>query len=131
LLDGYLTKWKVNDSSPGWRNEEILEVLGRRPDLDETSYMLLLSNQDDPNLPRQRKWVEDTGFVNLFQGEDVTQDNPGVDYLGDRKAGLVQYGKDKVIVQVHHVNRRGFDDRDLYTLAIHIGDWKMVKRKNG
>jgi len=131
LLDGYLTKWKVNDSSPGWRNEEILEVLGRRPDLDETSYMLLLSNQDDPNLPRQRKWVEDTGFVNLFQGEDVTHDNPGVDYLGDRKAGLVQYGKDKVIVQVHHVNRRGFDDRDLYTLAIHIGDWKMVKRKNG
>jgi hypothetical protein len=90
-----------------------------------------MSNPDDPNKPRQRKWVEDTGFVNLFQGADIRQDNPGHDYLGDRKAGLLQYGEDTVVLQIHHVNRRNFDDRDLYTLAIHIGDGKLVKRING
>jgi hypothetical protein len=131
LIDGVLLKWKLNHSSPGWREEEIIETLRRRPDIDDASYLILMANPEDANLPRQRKWVEDTGFVNLFQGADIGQDNPGYDYLGDRKAGLEQYGDDKVVLQVHHVNRRGLDDKDLYTLAIHIGDWKTVKRTNG
>jgi hypothetical protein len=131
LIDDVLLKWKLNHSSPGWREEEIIETLRRRPDIDDTSYLILMANPEDANLPRQRKWVEDTGFVNLFQGADIGQENPGYDYLGDRKAGLEQYGDDKVILQVHHVNRRGLDDQDLYTLAIHIGDWKTVKRTNG
>lgn len=131
LIDEILLKWRLNHSSPGWRDDEIIESLRRRPDLDEFAYVLLMTNPENPNAPRVRKWVEDTGFVNLFQGADIRQDNPGFDYLGDRKAGLEQYGSDKVVLQVHHVNRRGFDDRDLYTLAIHIGDWKMVKRTNG
>lgn len=131
LIDGVLLKWKLNHSSPGWREEEIIETLRRRPDIDDASYLILIANPEDANLPRQRKWVEDTGFVNLFQGADIGQDNPGYDYLGDRKAGLEQYGDDKVVLQVHHVNRRGLDDKDLYTLAIHIGDWKTVKRTNG
>ena len=131
LIDGVLLKWKLNNSSPGWREEEIIETLRRRPDIDDASYLILMANPEDANLPRQRKWVEDTGFVNLFQGADIGQDNPGYDYLGDRKAGLEQYGDDKVVLQVHHVNRRGLDDKDLYTLAIHIGDWKTVKRTNG
>lgn len=131
LIDGVLLKWKLNHSSPGWREEEIVETLRRRPDIDDASYLILMANPEDANMPRQRKWVEDTGFVNLFQGADIGQDNPGYDYLGDRKAGLEQYGDDKVVLQVHHVNRRGLDDKDLYTLAIHIGDWKTVKRTNG
>ena len=131
LIQELLMKWRLNYSSPGWRAEEIIETLQRRPDLDLSSYVLLMSNPDDASLPRQRKWVEDTGFVNLFQGADMRQDNPGMNYLGDRKAGLEQYGDDKVVLQVHHVNRRGFDDQDLYTLAIHIGDWKTVKRTSG
>lgn len=131
LIDGVLLKWRLNHSSPGWREEEIIETLRRRPDIEDASYLILMANPEDANLPRQRKWVEDTGFVNLFQGADIGQDNPGYDYLGDRKAGLEQYGDDKVILQVHHVNRRGLDDQDLYTLAIHIGDWKTVKRTNG
>jgi hypothetical protein len=131
LIDEVLMNWRLNYSSPGWRREEILESLRRRPDIDDMAYILLMVNPDDANQPRLRKWVEDTGFVNLFQGADIQQDNPGVNYLGDRKAGLEQYGGDKVVLQVHHVNRRGFNDQDLYTLAIHIGDWKMVKQTNG
>lgn len=131
LLENVLKKWKLNPSSPGWRHEEIIEYLSRRPDLSGPSYVLLLTNPELPDKPRQRKWVADTGFINLFQGADIKQDNPGYDYLGDRKAGLEQYGADKVVLQVHYVNRRDHDDPDLYTLAIHIGDGKLVKRANG
>ena len=131
LIETVLTKWRLNQSSPGWRHEEILEFLRRRPDIDGPSYVLLMANPDNNLVPRQRKWVEDTGFINLFQGADITQEKPGYDYQGDRKAGLQQYGGDKVVLQVHHVNRRGFDDQDLYTLAIHIGDGRLVKRANG
>lgn len=131
LLAKVIGPWNLNQSSPGWRHEEIIEYLSRRPDLDKNAYILLMGNVDDPLKPRQRKWVQDTGFINLFQGADIRQDNPGHDYQGDRKAGLLQFGEDSVILQIHHVTRRNFDDKDLYTLAIYIGDGKLVKRTNG
>jgi hypothetical protein len=131
LIKEILLPWRVNLSSPGWKHEEILEFLKRRPDLTGPSYVLLLGNPEDSNKPRLRKWVEDTGFVNLFQGKDLTHDKPGYDYIGDRRAGLEQYGEDKVVLQVHHVSRRNHDDKDLYTLTIHIGDGRLVRRANG
>jgi hypothetical protein len=131
LIENFLSKWRVNLSSPGWKHEEIIDFLKRRADQDGPSYLLLLSNPEDATKPRQRKWVEDTGFVNLFQGKDLTQNDPDYDYKGDRKAGLEQFGEDKVVLQVHHVARRGFDEHDLFTLAIHIGDGRLVKRANG
>ena len=131
LIESCIAKWRVNLSSPGWKHEEIVEFLRRRADQDGSSYVILLNNPDDFTKPRQRKWVDDTGFVNLFQGKDLTQDKPGYDYKGDRRAGLEQYGEDKVVLQVHHVSRRNHVDEDLYTLAIHIGDGRLVKRANG
>lgn len=131
LINDVLVPWRINLSSPGWKHDEILEFLKRRPDLTGPSYLLLLGNPEDANKPRVRKWVEDTGFVNLFQGKDLTQEKPGYDYKGDRKAGLEQFGEDKVVLQVHHVSRRNHDDQDLYTLTVHIGDGRLVKRANG
>ena len=131
LIRDVLEKWQINISSPGWKHEEIIEFLKRRPDIDGLSHILLLDNPDKPNSPRKRRWVEDTGFVNLFQGKDLTQTNPQNDYQGDRRAGFERYGEDKVILQVHYLTRRDFIDKDLYTLAIHIGDSKLVRRANG
>ena len=131
LITDVLVKWRVNLSSPGWKNEDIIEFLKRRPDQNGSSYILLLDSPDEPKKPRQRKWMEDTGFVNLFQGKDLTQNKPDYDYKGDRKTGLEQFGDDKVVLQVHHVTRRNHDDQDLFTLAIHIGDERLVKRANG
>jgi hypothetical protein len=90
-----------------------------------------MDNPDKSGTPRKRRWVEDTGFVNLFQGKDLNQSDLQRDYKGDRKAGLEHFGDDKVILQVHHVTRRDFNDENLYTLAIHIGDSKLVRRANG
>jgi hypothetical protein len=131
LIDDVLVPWRINLSSPGWKHDEILEFLKRRPDLSGSSYILLLGNPEDSKKPRLRKWVDDTGFVNLFQGKDLTDDKPGYDYKGDRKAGLEQFGEDKVVLQVHHVSRRNHDDEDLYTLTVHIGDGRLVRRANG
>ena len=131
LIQDILEKWQVNISSPGWKHEEILEFLKRMPDLNALSHILLLDNPDKPNTARKRRWVDDTGFVNLFQGKDLTQTDTQKDYQGDRRAGFDHYGEDKVILQVHYVTRRDFNDEDLYTLAIHIGDSKLVRRANG
>jgi hypothetical protein len=131
LINDFLIPWRTNLSSPGWKHEEIIEFLRRRPDLSGPSYVLLLNNPEDANKSRIRKWVDDTGFVNLFQGKDLTQDKPGYDYKGDRRAGLEQFGEDKVVLQVHHVSRRNHEDQDLYTLTIHIGDGRLVRRANG
>jgi len=131
LINDFLIPWRTNLSSPGWKHEEIIEFLRRRPDLTGPSYVLLLNNPEDANKSRIRKWVDDTGFVNLFQGKDLTQDKPGYDYKGDRRAGLEQFGEDKVVLQVHHVSRRNHEDQDLYTLTIHIGDGRLVRRANG
>ena len=50
-------------------------------------------------------------------------------YPGDRELGLDQFGKSQVVLQVHHVTRRDFDDQDLFTLAIHLGDKTIVSKK--
>jgi hypothetical protein len=131
LMEDVLARWKINLSSPGWKNDEILEFLRRRPDKDIPSYVVLLGSQEDPNKPRIRKWEDDTGFVNLFQGADISQSNPEFDYKGDRKVGIDQYGEDTVILQVHYVSRREHVDNNLYTLAIHIGEGKLARRANG
>ena len=131
LIEQVLEKWAINLSSPGWKHDEILEFLKRKPNKQALSYVMLLDKPETKGEPRQRKWAEDTGFVNLFQGADLQQVNPGIDYLGDRKAPAAVFGEDKVVLQIHHVNRRNFDDDDLYTLAIYIGDERLVKRAHG
>jgi hypothetical protein len=34
-------------------------------------------------------------------------------------------------LQIHHVTRRGFEDSDLFTLAIHLGDKTIVSKDRG
>jgi hypothetical protein len=128
LLSEVLLKWHVNKASPGWQHEPILEFLRRSPNQQQMCYLILMSSADGSNEPRLRKWVDDTGFVNLFQGEDISQDNPGMDYKGDRKVGLLQNGEAAIVLQIHHVRRRNFDEANLYTLAIHLGAGRLVKR---
>jgi hypothetical protein len=128
VIEQLLEPWKVNPTSPGWNHEEILEFLRRRPRQDSHVPIILMDNPDRPNNPRVRKWVDDTGFVNLFQGKDLTATKPGFDYKGDRSAGLEDSDEDKVVLQVHHVSRRGVEEDDLFTLAVHLGSGKWVRR---
>ena len=128
MVKDILLRWRVNNASPGWQHEKILDFLRRRPDQEQMCSLVLLANPSDSTAPRTRKWAQDTGFVNLFQGEDVSTNNQGVGYMGDRKVGILQIGENAVVLQVHHVTRRGYDDENLYTLAIHLGKDRIVKR---
>ena len=120
-----LEQWKINNASPGWKNEDIIEFVSRLPDQDSEAYIILL---DDQGSVRTRKWADDIGFINLFQGRDLNASAGKPFYKGDRELGFENYGKEKVILQLHHVTRRDMNDKDLYTLAIHLGDGRIVKK---
>jgi hypothetical protein len=120
-----LQQWKINNASPGWKHEDIIEFVSRLPDQKSEAYIILI---DDQGSVRNRKWAEDIGFINLFQGRDLNASPGKPFYKGDRELGFENYGKEKVILQVHHVTRRDMNDKDLYTLAIHLGDGRIVKK---
>jgi hypothetical protein len=122
-----LKSWKINETSPGWKHEEIIEFLERKPDSKEKPKVILLENEEERFGRRSRSWVPDTGFVNLFQGRDTARVLGKEFYEGDRKLGLGKFGHTTIILQVHKLTRKEFDDFDLYTLALHIGEGKIVK----
>jgi hypothetical protein len=122
-----LEKWLIDPASPGWRHDEILDFLRRQRTNENPVAVFLMTSQVDESKPRVRKWADDTGFVNLFQGRDVT----GSDYLGDREFAQGLFPEDSILLQVHHVSRRDYDDKDLYTLAIRFGGHTIVRKIGG
>lgn len=122
-----LSKWLIDPASPGWRHDEIIDFLRRQRISDKNVEVFLMSSPIDDSKPRIRKWADDTGFVNLFQGRDVS----GTGYLGDRDFAAESFPEDSIQLQVHHVSRRDFDDKDLYTLAIRFGGHTIVRKIGG
>lgn len=127
LID-FLEAWKVDPASSGWQHDEIINYLRRIPDQSVSAKLVLLTNEDGETKARVRKWEPDLGFINLFQGRD-TDFNRYPFYPGDRELGLDHFERSPVVLQVHHVTRRDFDDQDLFTLAIHLGDKTIVSKK--
>lgn len=122
-----LSNWVIDPASPGWRHDEIIDFLRRkRGDLGSVEIFLMdASNSNAAH--RVRQWADDTGFINLFQGRDLS----GGGYLGDRDFADDFFPKESILLQVHHVARRGYDDKDLYTLAIRIGGHAIVRKLGG
>lgn len=121
------SRWRFGPSSPGWNAPAIMESLSRHPSPDSPCSVMLLSGVAT-NQPRDRAWDPILGFGNLFQGRDNIGTPPPV-YPGDQAAGRsLKRNEDSVVLQIHHVRRRDFDDHNLYTLAIHLGDRQIVRR---
>jgi hypothetical protein len=122
-----LAPWMCSDLSPSWRHDEILQILQRHPKQDLPVAVMLMALDPEQCTPRDRAWRNDMGFVNLFQGRD-NEGAPSPRYEGDRDAGLSTLATpDAVVVQVHHVRRRGYNEPALFTLAIHLGDRQLVR----
>jgi Z1 domain len=113
-------------SSPGWRHDELLDLLSRLPG-DQEVPVLLMQHPDGG--ARTREWDVELGFINLFQGADPVQ-RPGVPaYPGDRAMGDVDTHPERVVVQVHRVRPAGSLEADeMYTLAVHAGQRAVVRR---
>jgi hypothetical protein len=88
-----------------------------------------LMQYENEDLPREREWRSDTGFVNLFQGKDssfergVTPDK----YPGDRMVPNIDENLNSLAVQIHRIAPKGIDVMELFTLAIYLGDAKIVR----
>lgn len=129
-LVALIETWQTDPATSGWRRDEIASYLRRLPATNADAVMILLEGDEIRRGARVRKWERDVGFINLFQGRD-TDLNRHPFYPGDRELGFSEFGKNRVILQVHHVTRRGFEDSDLFTLAIHLGDKTIVSKDRG
>jgi len=127
-LHDFLNQWEVDPASSGWDHASILSYLRRHQNPDELCHVVLLTGEAENEVrPRVRKWEDDIGFINLFQGRDTNPDAIPF-YKGDRELGFDEFGEKSVTLQIHHVTRRHHDDEDLYTVAIHLGDKVMFRK---
>lgn len=130
VIHDVLGPWSLSDESPSWRHDMVLEFLERHPTPHrEVPVLLLVREVGSSVAPRERKWADDTGFINLFQGRDLDS-TKGVRYEGDRTAGLDLVSSDGIVLQVHYVKRTGVSEPGFYTLAIHLGDRQISRRKD-
>ena len=126
LVERVLRPWQTLSYSPGWRHQDILDALDRNPHQDQLVPVLLM---EESGRPRLRKWDDDLGFVNLFQGRDVSV-RPGVpSYSGDRHTPDIDNHPDRIVLQIHRVERRGRDDGfEVLAPAVYLGQRPIVKR---
>jgi hypothetical protein len=136
FLDNFLKKWEWDGFSPGWEHEHILQLfesLGPRHVNNKNGIIkVTLMQYENEDLPREREWRTDTGFVNLMQGKDagfeksVTPDK----YPGDRMVPRIDENLNSLAVQIHRIAPKGIEVAELFTLAIYLGDAKIVRGGN-
>ncbi len=128
-VDGLLRPWRGagGGTSPGWRHEELVDLLTRTVGDDERIPTILMQHPDGG--PRAREWDAELGFVNLLQGADPRR-RPGEPwYPGDRAVGGALENPDQVVIQVHRVTstQPGLVP-DLFTLAVHAGSRQILRK---
>ena len=130
VVEALLKRWQLSLSySPDWRHSDIVAFLERIADSAEKVTVVLLEGEGRE--PRIREWDPQTGFVNLFQGADVRPVPGKAFYPGDRRILGLKENPAQIVLQVHHVRPRSMPTvRDLYTLAIHLGDVTNVRRRS-
>jgi hypothetical protein len=125
-INELMNKWKGPLYGADWRQEQIIEAMERFPDRSQLVPIVLM--QEAGSRPRIRSWDPMTGFVNLFQGRDNTARGGSVSYPGDRAIPGVESNPDKLAIQVHRVQRRGYGDpSNLFTLAVYLGDRQVIR----
>lgn len=123
-----LQNWEFDKETPGWRHDAIVDFLKRFPDKEHEVRVVLLEQPQEPGTPRVRSWISEAGFINLFQGEDTDfKSNPSA-YPGDRNIKAESWDDEDLILEIHHVTRRGEADQNLYTLAIKLQGHAIVRR---
>ncbi len=126
VINEVLLKWAAPRLGPDWRLDDIVEGLRRHPHSDQPVSVILMEEPD--GVPRIRKWDEMTGFINLFQGRDIDRASSTVRYPGDRAIPDLEEDPDQIVLQVHRVQRRDYNDPDdLFTLAVHVGERPIVR----
>jgi hypothetical protein len=133
VFEKLLKPWKWSGFSPGWEHAEILQLfesLGPKNVSDKPRIVkVILMQRENDDKPREREWRPDTGFINLFQGQDakfLDSSTPN-HYPGDRKVPILMEGDNSLAIQIHRVIPKGIDIAELFTLAVYLGDSKIVR----
>lgn len=133
VYENLLRKWKWNGFSPGWEHDDILQLFESLGPKNVTGkpvkVKVILMQYENEDKAREREWRADTGFINLFQGQDAQYlDSSTPDrYPGDRKVPILQEGESSLAVQIHRILPKGINVPELFTLAVHLGDSKIVR----
>jgi hypothetical protein len=125
-VESLLADWARSDYSPGWLHEEFLEAIRRSfANLKSVTVMLM----EDDGKPRVRKWTDDLGFVNLFQGRDLKPQPNGDFYPGDRLVANLENEPNQIVIQIHRtVVRQREEEGELLALAIYLGSGLVVRK---
>ena len=126
VLEQLLEPWAVESYSPTWRHADLLEHISRTV-ADDTEVPVLL--MEDDGQPRKRRWDDQVGFINLFQGRDLRPQRDGKAYPGDRATPGLDENPDRVVVQVHRVVRRDDPGTETLTLALHLGTRGITRKR--
>jgi hypothetical protein len=133
VFEKLLKPWKWNGFSPGWEHEDILQLFESLGPKNVTGkpvkVKVILMQFENEDKAREREWRADTGFINLFQGQDTQYlDSSTPDrYPGDRKVPILHDGNESLAIQIHRVAPKGLNVPELFTLAVHLGDSKIVR----
>ncbi|MGH2777283.1 MAG: Z1 domain-containing protein [Actinomycetota bacterium] len=129
VVDFLLANWSGTPvgSSPGWHQDDIVDLLRRHPGSASPVLVTLMEHPDGG--PRSRDWDRETGFVNLMQGADPSRRDGKPWYPGDRSIGGVDVDRSRVVVQVHRVRSTQVGmTPELLTLAVHAGDRHIMRK---
>ncbi len=128
-VEGLLKPWRGTGggTSPGWRHDELVDLLARTMADDERIPVILMEHPDGG--PRAREWDLELGFVNLLQGADPRRRTGQPWYPGDRAVGGALENPDQIVIQVHRVTstQAGLVP-DLFTLAVHAGSRQILRK---
>ena len=122
----FMDSWARSPYSPGWLHDEFIDAM-ERAFVHRRKVTLML--MEDSGKPRTRKWVDDVGFVNLFQGRDLKPQSNGDFYPGDRLVLDLHKDPQQIIIQVHRVLIRGSESEgEVPTLGVYLGSGLIARK---
>jgi hypothetical protein len=122
----FLDGWARSSYSPGWLQDEFVDAMERAFTHRRKVTLMLM---EDAGKPRTRKWVDDVGFVNLFQGRDLKPQPNGDFYPGDRSVLNLEKEPQQIVVQVHRTIIRDHESEgEVPTLAVYLGSGLIARK---
>jgi hypothetical protein len=122
----FLDRWARSPYSPGWLQDEFVEAMERAFVHRRKVTMMLM---EDDGKARTRKWVDNVGFVNLFQGRDLKPQPNGDFYPGDRSVLDLEKEPQQIIIQVHRTVIRDHESEgEVPTLAVYLGSGLIARK---
>ena len=128
----FLREWSFGEGVSRWQFDEWVHLIERQaPHQSEVTFVLIEQDAGtDSSRARTRSVLPEEGFINLFQGRDLKPQEDGAQYPGDREIWPILDDPSSVLVQIHRVCPKDFDNQKMLTPALYLGDRGVVRKEN-